>query len=179
MMKKPMLAALLNLIPLGIGYIYVRRWKRFVATFIVGTIAGFAGLFFAVWLLFGRCFEFDFSDCSSGTYRLALIVFLSLPGAVAAFTSQDAWRIARGETSLGPLPPSRVQRAIDLRRSINLLSLSLAATLVAVLAMSLGLLLIAMGVWPVQTGPRISAVVVSPAHAADAKLFAHTSDSPY
>ncbi len=96
-MKKPRLAAQLNLIPLGIGYIYLRRWKRFVATFIGGTIAGFAGLFFALWILFGRCFELSLSDCSGGTYPLALIVFLSLPGAVAAFTARDAWHLVRDE----------------------------------------------------------------------------------
>ena len=97
-MNKPWLAALLNVIPLGIGYIYLRRWKRFVATFVGGLIAAYAGLFLAVESI-EDCIGLVSSPCG-GTFLGALVLFLSLPGAVAGFTTRDAWRLAQKHSRL-------------------------------------------------------------------------------
>lgn len=92
--KKPRLAALLNTVPLGFGYIYLRRWKRFAATAVVGPLAVFAGIFFSVWYMFGNCFD---ASCSTASI---LAVLLSLPVLVVAFTALDAWYLAfEGDTN--------------------------------------------------------------------------------
>ena len=88
-MKKPWLAALLNLIPLGFGYLYLRRFRRFGATLLVGTMAGFV-LFLGVPLTIYACYY----ECSEAVVLFILIMLLSLPGAVAAFTAWNAWRLA-------------------------------------------------------------------------------------
>jgi len=50
-MKRPWLAALLNAwpLPLGVGYLYLRRWGRFAVSFVGLQIAGMT----AVLMLFG------------------------------------------------------------------------------------------------------------------------------
>ena len=86
--KEPWLAALLNIVPFRFGYIYLRRWKRFAVTAVVGPLAVFAGLFFTVWYLFGDCYEMRCSTAS------ILAVLLSLPLLVATFSALDAWYLA-------------------------------------------------------------------------------------
>ena len=44
-MKKPWLAALLNVIPLGAGYLYLGAWTRFVQTLLLGISTPFIGIF--------------------------------------------------------------------------------------------------------------------------------------
>ena len=90
--RKHWLAALLNVVPLGFGYLYVRRPKRFTATLLIGPLAVFAGMFFAIWYLFGQCFG---GGCSGEESSNAVLILFSLPSLVTAVTAWNAWRIAR------------------------------------------------------------------------------------
>ena len=86
-MKKPWLAALLNVIPLGFGYIYLGRWGRFFLTFI-----GFPIAFFLDAVLVSVGFGGG-GPPSGWDQLLPLILLFLLPALVAAFTARDAWRI--------------------------------------------------------------------------------------
>ena len=91
-MKKPWLAALLNVVPLplGFGYLYLGRLRRFIIGFLVGVLAmlGFAAaaITAAIWAL--SCV-----DCEGAAIALAVaggLFFLLL----VLFTAWDAWGLA-------------------------------------------------------------------------------------
>ncbi len=71
-MKKPWLAALLNMVPLGFGYIYLERDGRFYVAFPIG-----------VWTTMGLLV----APIVAGVWALLFLL--------AVFTVQDAWRLAR------------------------------------------------------------------------------------
>ncbi len=92
-MKKPWVGALLNLIPLGIGYQYLGRNKRALVTLIVGVLAGIAGLMSVA--------GYSINEGLGGreTSGVKLLLFLLSPVVVvAAFTSVDAWLLAQGKS---------------------------------------------------------------------------------
>jgi hypothetical protein len=67
-MKRPWLAALLNAwpLPLGVGYLYLRRWGRFIVSFLGLQIAGMT----AVLIVFGS----DVLNLFTGAVWIAVIV---------------------------------------------------------------------------------------------------------
>ena len=87
--KRHWLAALLNVIPLVIGYLYVRRPKRFAATLLIGPLAVFASVFLAFLYLLTCLY-----GCSGTEESVAILILFSLPLLVTAVTVWDAWRIA-------------------------------------------------------------------------------------
>ena len=92
-MKNPWLAALLNVIPLGFGYLYIRRYPRFWATFFVGAVASLVGVLLGFLILL-PCME---GPCSGARITLSLIVLFSFSGVVAALTAWDVWHIVEFE----------------------------------------------------------------------------------
>ncbi|MBI4310206.1 MAG: hypothetical protein HY681_00370 [Chloroflexi bacterium] len=98
-MKKPWLATGLNLMP-GIGYLYLGRPLRLLATWAAMVVAAvFGGAVFVVLVLIGM----GNPDGVEGIVLLAvwlLMVFAPLPGfAVVAYTVRDARRIAKAHNS--------------------------------------------------------------------------------
>ena len=93
-MKKPWLAVLLNVVPLGFGYIYLERDERFYAAFLVGVGATLA---FSMAAILGW---FDCGISSRGQHcpdaeEIALLVGVwALLFLLAVYTVQDAWRMA-------------------------------------------------------------------------------------
>ena len=93
-MKMPWLAVLLNVVPLGIGYIYLERDERFYATFLAGVGATLALSMAAIleWFDCGissrgqRCPDADEMALITGVWALLFLL--------AVYTVQDAWRLA-------------------------------------------------------------------------------------
>ena len=94
-LKKPWLAALLNLIPLGLGYLYVGLPDRFAANL----LGGLAVLL----LILGTgvaAISCGITDCPNTTERNLLILLLGallLLPLICLFTAWDAWRLAKWE----------------------------------------------------------------------------------
>ena len=94
-MKMPWLAVLLNVVPLGIGYIYLERDERFYATFLVGVGATLVLSMVAIlgWLDCGissrgqHCPDAEEIALVAGVWTLLFLL--------AVYTVQDAWRLAR------------------------------------------------------------------------------------
>ena len=98
-MKKPWLAALLNLIPLGFGYIYLRRWRRFTATFIGGLMFVFAfPSVLALALHFTCAGDYVCSDSELGAMLILPLLFaLAVAALLGGLTAWDAWHLRHQE----------------------------------------------------------------------------------
>ena len=94
-MKEPWLAAVLNAIPFGWGYLYLGRRGRFVLTFFVGAPGAFvAGFIMAFWSTYAL-FSCQYGDpCTTGQQSFALLLWSSPMVLLAAFTARDAYRLA-------------------------------------------------------------------------------------
>ncbi len=93
-MKNPWLAAALNVVPLGLGYIYLRRWLRLDAALVGGLVT--VGV--SVVLMYGFAFACGDAGCSIDSIAeyVPLLIIVSPPVILAAATAQDAWRVATG-----------------------------------------------------------------------------------
>ena len=92
----PVGAAILNLVPLGFGYLYLGRPKRFLITALVAAILGVLTLAVVVMVAFSACFVEDGRGrgCSGAeVIALWLVVPLVLL-LLALFTVRDALRLA-------------------------------------------------------------------------------------
>jgi hypothetical protein len=87
-MKSPTVAAALNVIPLGFGYLYLGEDTRFGLTFAVGLILILLASFIMFNLAFATC---GFSPCT-GTEIALIFRPLALPLTLSIFTMIDAAR---------------------------------------------------------------------------------------
>lgn len=93
--ERGMRAAALNVVPLGLGYLYLRLKVRFVVALALGLLAPMVGLFaFVAFLSLLGYDAWCFADCSYAPpwiFRLGVLIgVLPLTG-VAAFTAWDAY----------------------------------------------------------------------------------------
>ena len=101
-MKNPMLAAALNGVPLGLGYLYLGRPIGWAVTCFLGLVLGFASLLVAADFAFAASSDFLCSSKSIGGcihLTLAGAVLMSLDGStplvpLVAITGWDVWRKA-------------------------------------------------------------------------------------
>ena len=91
-MKKPWLTATLNVlpIPVGFGYLYIGRPRRFVATFFTALLAVYIGLMFMVGAAFA-CW-----DCSPSALAVFGVVVAGMApiSLLTLFTARNAYRVA-------------------------------------------------------------------------------------
>ena len=89
-MKKPWLAALLNVIPLGPGYLYLGRGGRCIANFVGALILGALGL--VMLLVFGCGFG---EECGAGQITAILAAAWVPMLLLVLYSVWDGWRLAR------------------------------------------------------------------------------------
>ena len=95
--KSPLLAAALNLIPLpfAFGYVYLGRWGRFWGAFLLRVFTSFLSLIIVGRAFFDRFFTTDYREYSA--WELYGIPSLLL-GLIMAFNALDAYRVAQVQT---------------------------------------------------------------------------------
>ena len=93
-MKSPRAAALLNIIPLGLGYIYLGRPKRTIATVLIAVAAVF-GLLVGFGVGFGCALDSGCGPAVGWAVAVAGAALLLLLVVLVMFTVVDAWRLAR------------------------------------------------------------------------------------
>jgi hypothetical protein len=89
-MKNPILAATLNLIPLGFGYLYLKEYSRFALTI----FGGVASIFLVLLVMMELTYMICGWDPCRGTEPLILAP-LALPLMLSLFTMIDAARISK------------------------------------------------------------------------------------
>ena len=90
-MKNPTLAATMNIIPLGFGYLYLKEYSRFALTFFGGVTSIFSAVVLIAILSIGMCVWDGCSDTEQAiTYAPA-----ALPVMLSLFTMVDASRRGR------------------------------------------------------------------------------------
>lgn len=87
-MKNPTLAAAMNLIPLGFGYLYLKEYSRFALTFFGGVTSIFSAVVLIAILSIGLCVWDGCTDTEQAiAYAPAMI-----PAMLSLFTMVDASR---------------------------------------------------------------------------------------
>ena len=92
-MKNTTLAATMNIIPLGFGYLYLKEYSRFALTFFGGVTSIFSALVMMAILSVGMCV---WDGCSDAEQAL-VIAPAALPAMLSLFTMLDARK--RGKRS--------------------------------------------------------------------------------
>jgi hypothetical protein len=87
-MKSPTVAATMNVIPLGFGYLYLKEYSRFALTFFGGVTSIFSALIMIVILSVGMCV---WDGCTEAEQALILAP-VALPLTLSLFTMIDAAR---------------------------------------------------------------------------------------
>ena len=108
-MKKPPLAALLNAIPLGLGYLYLGRHGRFAFTFYLGLTAPLIGVVLGPVIIDGVLAQM--SDCHGGFSEVCpraawdytwMILGWAFPSMmIAVFSAWNAYKIATPKDATG------------------------------------------------------------------------------
>ncbi len=111
-MKKPWLAAALNLVPLGLGYWYLGAWTKFLRTLLLGIAAPFMGVIIGPVIVDGvsasiasECGAVFSPACPRPWWAYVLMILgLALPSLlIAGLTARGAHRraLARNVTIAG------------------------------------------------------------------------------
>ena len=90
-MKNPTVAATMNVIPLGFGYLYLKEYSRFALTFFGGVTSIFSALVIIVVLSVGMCVW----DGCTETEQALIAAPVALPLMLSLFTMIDAARRSR------------------------------------------------------------------------------------
>ena len=94
-MKNTTLAATMNIVPLGFGYLYLKEYSRFVLTFFGGVTSIFSALVMMAVLSVGMCVW----DGCTDTEQAPTIAPVALPLMLSLFTMIDAKK--RGKRRAG------------------------------------------------------------------------------
>ena len=87
-MKNPTIAATMNIIPLGFGYLYLKEYSRFALTFFGGVTSTFSAVALIAILSIGLCVW----DGCTDTERAITYAPAALPVMLSLFTMVDASR---------------------------------------------------------------------------------------
>ncbi|MCH8309337.1 MAG: hypothetical protein IIB17_02425 [Chloroflexi bacterium] len=87
-MKNPAIAATMNIIPLGFGYLYLKEYSRFALTFFGGVTSTFSAVALIAILSIGLCVW----DGCTDTERAITYAPAALPVMLSLFTMFDASR---------------------------------------------------------------------------------------
>jgi hypothetical protein len=87
-MKSPTVAATMNVIPLGFGYLYLKEYSRFALTFFGGVTSIFSALVMMAILSIGMCVW----DGCTDTEQALIMAPVALPLTLSLFTMIDAAR---------------------------------------------------------------------------------------
>ena len=110
-MKKPWLAGLLNVVPLGLGYLYLGHYGMFVGTLLLGVAALFSGIIVGPVIIDGllagveKCISGFSNGCPRPAWAYAMMFsgWAFIPLLIALFTALGARRRAiAGNSSLKP-----------------------------------------------------------------------------
>lgn len=96
-MLNPWLAVALNIVPLGAGYLYAGRYRRFGVTLILGIVSAIAGLL----ILVAMFYPFGLGTAPSNGFVALALALGALPlVALSAYTSWDALTIVEDENAI-------------------------------------------------------------------------------
>ena len=103
---KPWLASLLNIFPypLGFGYLYLKRSRRFTLALFAGGVAGVIGLVGG-----------GLSSFVSGSELEYFVATAWAPVLVAVFSAADSWRLALANNDMGNSAPDDSGKGPHLR----------------------------------------------------------------